>query len=452
MKRTLVLVLAATMLLALFAACAPAAADPTPAATPAPGTSATPAAEATPTPDAAAATIRVVSMFGGSDPNRESFEAAVKKFETETGNKVQNESATVDDAWKSRVLSDFEVGSDPDVIQMFTSSDSDPLISAGKIVSVEDIKAVYPEYAANMSDAAMANVQLKSPVDGKVYGVPTNGYWEAVFYNKALIKEAGYDAFPTDWNEFLKMCDALVAKGITPIAESLAGEPNYTFEFLLYNKTGPADLFTTMPKAAGDDAYNKYVEVLKNFKMFQDKKYYNANAVTASRDEAVKLVADGKAAMLFGGHWNRGGLEDATATADIDLAGFPTEDAAVRAHNTFVGGYSSGFMISKKAWDDPAKQKACVDFIMYVTADEPVATYAGASASPLKNVPALKDATPLTERCMTVMGTSVGMGSAAEDGWNTVARANLWANVAKVCAGAMTPEEAVDQFLADMAA
>jgi raffinose/stachyose/melibiose transport system substrate-binding protein len=401
-------------------------------------------------------------MFGGSDANKQNYDNAIAAYEQATGNTVQNESATADDVWTGSVLADFEVGSDPDVVQFWTLTPGNPLVEGKKVVSIDEIRAVYPEYASNISDGALAG--SASPVDGKTYAIPTNGYWEGTFYNKALLAQVGYDSFPENWTDFIALCDALKAAGITPIAESLQGEPNYTFEFLMANQVGSA-LPSSTPKELGDEASKHITKVLEHFKNFYDSGYYPANTTTLNRAEAVQLVADGKAAMMFGGHWNRGGLDTATAedgtvttqaaTDNIELFGFPTEDPAIRSANTFVGGYSSGFMITRKAWDDPAKRKACVDFVMSVTSDENITNYSGASASPLKVPGKLPeaDSTPLLERCRAVIAGGENIFPALEDTWTAPAREGfLYSDIALYCAGTLTADQVIQNLITANAA
>lgn len=61
-------------------------------------------------------------------------------------------SATADDTFKVRVITDFETGSEPDVLFFFNGSDSNNFIDSGKVVSIEDIRAEYPDYASNLDD------------------------------------------------------------------------------------------------------------------------------------------------------------------------------------------------------------------------------------------------------------------------------------------------------------
>ena len=131
--------------------------------------------------------ITVVTSYGGDDGNRSNYEAAIKSYEGTTGNKVLDASATSDEEWKSKVMTDFEAGTEPDVLFYFNGVDANPIIEAGKVVSLEDIRKEYPDYAGNMKE----DLLVPSPVDDKVYSVPVNGFWESLFINKKVLAEAG---------------------------------------------------------------------------------------------------------------------------------------------------------------------------------------------------------------------------------------------------------------------
>ena len=84
-------------------------------------------------------------------------------------------------------MTDFETGTEPDVLFYFNGNDSDAIVSAGKVVSLDEIRAAYPEFATNMKD----DMLVPSAVDGKVYSVPVNGYWESMYVNTKVLEAAG---------------------------------------------------------------------------------------------------------------------------------------------------------------------------------------------------------------------------------------------------------------------
>src|SRR5690606_38064527 len=68
-------------------------------------------------------------------------------------------------------------------------------------------------------------------VDGGLYAVPFDlgmvGFW----YNKELFAQAGIDAPPTTWDEFLEDVQTLKDAGITPIA--VGGQDKWPAHFYL---------------------------------------------------------------------------------------------------------------------------------------------------------------------------------------------------------------------------
>ena len=116
--------------------------------------------------------LKVVTSYGADDGNRKNYENAVAAYEASTGNRVLDDSSRASEEWRYKVFTDFETGSDPDVLFFFTNADAEPFIRAGKLVSIEEVRTMYPDYATNMKPAMIAQA-----ADGKHYAVPSTGYW-----------------------------------------------------------------------------------------------------------------------------------------------------------------------------------------------------------------------------------------------------------------------------------
>jgi ABC-type glycerol-3-phosphate transport system substrate-binding protein len=70
---------------------------------------------------------------------------------------------------------------------------------------------------AGLLEASPASLPKLSVQDGKQYYVPVAYDWEAVYYNKAVFAQYNLEP-PQTWDEFLQVCDTLLAKGVTPLA------------------------------------------------------------------------------------------------------------------------------------------------------------------------------------------------------------------------------------------
>ena len=317
-----------------------------------------------------AVTLNVVTSYGGDDGNRKNFENAVKAYEESTGNKVNDGSATSNEEWKAKVLTDFETGSEPDVLFYFTNADAEPFISAGKVVSLEEIRAEYPDYAGNMKDSMMAVA-----ADGKQYAVPSSGYWENMFVNKKVLEDCGVAVPGPDytWDQFLADCETIKEAGYTPIACSLVEVPHYWFEFTVMNN-GTVENHLDVPAAADDAAAAKWAAGLNDIKALYEAGYFPANTLTASDAETVELFNSGEAAYLIDGSWKVGYFtENAEDLNDFAIAYVPGKGE--RSASEAIGGISMGYFITTKAWNDPDKREAAVEFVSQLTSDEVLSTF-----------------------------------------------------------------------------
>lgn len=177
--------------------------------------------------------LDVVTTFAGEDTNSQNYQDGIAAWEKSSGNTVNDNSATSDETFKTTVISDFEMDAEPDVLFFFTGADANEFIDAGKVVSIEDIRKEYPEYASNMNDEKLP----ASLVDGKQYAVPTNGYWEAMFVNTKVLEDCGVEMPGEDytWDQFIKDCGKIKEKGYAPVAAALGNIPHYWWEYSIFN-------------------------------------------------------------------------------------------------------------------------------------------------------------------------------------------------------------------------
>ena len=390
-----------------------------------------------------AVTLNVVTSYGGDDGNRKNFENAVKAYEESTGNKVNDGSATSNEEWKAKVLTDFETGSEPDVLFYFTNADAEPFISAGKVVSLEEIRAEYPDYAGNMKDSMMAVA-----ADGKQYAVPSSGYWENMFVNKKVLEDCGVAVPGPDytWDQFLADCETIKEAGYTPIACSLVEVPHYWFEFTVMNN-GTVENHLDVPAAADDAAAAKWAAGLNDIKALYEAGYFPANTLTASDAETVELFNSGEAAYLIDGSWKVGYFtENAEDLDDFAIAYVPGKGE--RSASEAIGGISMGYFITTKAWNDPDKREAAVEFVSQLTSDEVLSTFVTTEVTALVNGAKPEGLNPLQQSAADANANITAIAGAVQDSLTAEARGDLFANVQNVVTGKMSAEDAVASAIA----
>lgn len=401
-------------------------------------------------PEAGPVELTVVTSYGGDDGNRGNYEAAVKAFEEATGNTIADASATSNEEWKAKVLTDFETGTEPDVLFFFTNADAEPFVSAGKVVDLATIRATYPEYASNMKDSMLAVA-----ADGKNYAVPSSGFWENMFVNKAVLADCGIEVPGPDytWDQFLADCETIKGKGYTPIACSLFEVPHYWFEFTVMNNGTMADQLAVPTvdadgKLVDDATSQKWVAALNDLKDLYEKGYFPKNTLTATDAETVQMFGDGDAAFLIDGSWKVGyfGTDYPDDLENYAISYVPAKGE--RKASEAIGGISMGYFITEKAWSDPAKQAAAVAFVEHMTSDETLSTFVTTEVTALKNGASPAGLNALQQSAADANANITGVVGAVQDTITSECKTDLFANVQNVVTGKMTAEDAVASAIA----
>jgi len=255
-------------------------------------------------------------------------------------------------------------------------------------VTIEEIREVYPDYAKDTYDWALEQVANQ---DGEMRAVPTTGFWEGMYCNKDLFDE--YDIpLPTDWDSFTFAIATFNENGIIPVSVSLTNVPHYWLEHLL--------LFT-----AGNDGYTStytlatktWIDGLSQFATLREMGAFPENTDTIDNNTAWELFNEKKAAMILEGNWFLASVEDQENTVVIPFPGLATQRAE---KNTVIGGMTTGFYITRRAWNNPEKRDAAVKYVMAQTSKEAVQKYwenGGGTVIAATEVEPLENKTPLAQ-------------------------------------------------------
>jgi ABC-type glycerol-3-phosphate transport system substrate-binding protein len=168
------------------------------------------------------ATISVVSLIPGSKPEAfAAFDDQVKQFEKANPSITVN---TQEYEWTGPTFAaQLAGGTLPDVFTIpFT--DGKTLIENGQLADITSLVKALP-YAAKFNPNVLNAAQDPS---GKIFGVPTAAYGNALHYNRALFTKAGLDPNkpPTTWAEVRK--DAKIISDKTGVAGYMQMSQNNT--------------------------------------------------------------------------------------------------------------------------------------------------------------------------------------------------------------------------------
>lgn len=142
--------------------------------------------------------------------------------------------------------------------------------------------------------------------DGKVYGLTWNHLAVGAFYNKDIFNEYGLE-IPTNWDEFLNVCETLKQNGVTPIVSDLGD--GWTSMYIINNAAGNLiygdnpdydEELISGSKKLTDPAW---VDIFTKIKYVYDQGYYGENPMGGKYEQSLSDFANGKGAMHIIGTW-----------------------------------------------------------------------------------------------------------------------------------------------------
>ncbi|MBQ6288460.1 MAG: carbohydrate ABC transporter substrate-binding protein [Clostridia bacterium] len=361
-------------------------------------------------------TLRTISCFAGLDGSAEEYVAILQHYESMTGNTVIDNSAVIDEAWKTDVLKDFAAGNEPDILFFFAAgADSAPILS--RVVSLEEINTAYPDMNLPENDI------LREP-DGKVYAVPVRGYWEGLYVHTDLFEQYGAP-LPKDWTSLLEAIKIFRENGIIPIAISLSDIPHYLAEMSLL-ACAPKEDLAARPKTF-EEVPASWLEAMSLIRELAEAGAFADNAWSTYESATTNLFLEKKAAMQMDGSWIQSsftyGMMDTLRVLPMPLHnGEGTADC-------YVGGVSMGFYLTRRAWES-GRRDAAVALLQELTSEESIAEL-GSSTLSGRLLDSAKD-----------MQAGRQMVSPLQDAMNIKAR-EVWLLecIPAVAEGTMTPEE-----------
>ncbi|KAB8286590.1 family 1 extracellular solute-binding protein [Bifidobacterium ramosum] len=206
--------------------------------------------------------------------------------------------------------------------------------------------------------------------DGKIYGMPTQAWMGFIVYNKDLVKAAGYDEFPTTWDDFITMGKKMKSNGVTyPFLEG-QGAFSYSFEALLgskYKAEGETEVDQKI--ADGKTTFAKeYLPVLNVWKKAIDEGILTPDSLSLTGDALNQAFLSNDLGMYTTGIWDAPTLQK--SGMNYGVAPFP----AYPGGEPFVAGaVDHGFAISAKS--SPEKQEAAKKLLRFINSETGLKLY-----------------------------------------------------------------------------
>ncbi|MFE3461492.1 ABC transporter substrate-binding protein [Nocardiopsis aegyptia] len=289
--------------------------------------------------------------------------------------------------------------------------------------------------------------------DGSLHMVPFEFQLEFFWYNSDLLEQAG-TGVPATLDDFPRMCEALRAEGITPIA--LDGQDHWPLERYLayypFRMTGPAyvqDLKNGQASFA-DPAGRAAVEWL--YDLGRAGCFAEGFSSTGYAD-AQALFTSGGAAVYNIGTWELSNLAteslDPAVRDSVDYFTLPTIDGAATGDDEYVTPSGIGMAVNARTYDPLVR-----DFLAFALGRYPEVYAATGALSPTRSAETTipDDATALYTRAVEQadeVGTAIAMP------WDTqldpATNTRLQQELTLLVQGSTTPDEFIETMDATLA-
>ena len=187
----------------------------------------------------------------------------------------------------------------------------------------------------------------------------------------------------------------------------------------------------------------KWVAALNDIKELYDLGYFPPNTLTATDEETVSLFGNGKAAFLVDGSWQVGHLGELYGDKIEDMAVRFVPAKGERKATEGIGGISMGYFITRKAWKDPEKRDAAVQFVEMLTSNEILSTFIKTEVTALIEGASPVGLNSLEQSAAETNAQLTEVSPAVQDAISAEAKSTLFTNIQKVVTGQMTAEKAV---------
>ena len=268
------------------------------------------------------------------------------------------------EAFKTKLTTVMQSGDPPDIFQSWGGGTFNQQVEAGLL---KDITADLEADAAWKESFAPGALGVYS-YQGKNYGVPWDMGMVGFWYNKDLFEQAGIDAPPATWAEFLEDVQALKDAGITPISigEGDKWPGMHFWNYLATRICGQAKFEDAMART-GSFTDPCFVEAGVKLQELLALEPFQEGFLGATHDEMQATFGNGQAAMELSGQWapstQAANAADTVGVANLGLFGFPAVEGGAGAGTDVVGG-GNGFAIGKNA------EPEAIDFVKYLTSVE----------------------------------------------------------------------------------
>lgn len=290
------------------------------------------------------------------------FQQLIADFEEAYPNIEIEASYMVNSELKKQMQINMLANNMPDIV-VFDSPDFATFAANGYLLDITEQMDEWGELE-NFYEGPLNSVTYKD----RIYGLPWYSNNLALYYNKAMLEEAGVEP-PATWEELEAACEKLTKDGVYGFGMALPKSEVGTFQYMPWLYSAGGDISDLTSDAA--------VKALDFITELVEKGYMSKECINWAHGDLEKAFIGEKVAMIEFGSWGVASLDNGGADFEWGVVPLPVDQKPV----TILGGYDVG--ISK----DCENVEAAMEFLKFIGSAEQVSAY----AESIGNIPVRKD-------------------------------------------------------------
>ncbi len=296
---------------------------------------------------------------------------------------------------------------------------------------------------AKWRDTFMPGCLDRYTYKGKVYGLPFAYFAYAVWYNKRMFAERGWEK-PKTWKEFLALCERIKRAGIAPLAFQgrYPGYAQMVIDAIYYRMAGRKRFYEQKNLVPGSFNNPEFIATLRLMQTIA-RKYFQKGAMGMTHTAAQQEFFLGRTAMIFCGAWLKSEMLG-KIPKDFRLGSFNFPAVEGGKGDPDAVSFGSGYYFVMKHSPHP---EIGVDFLRFMTSRKMAGAF-----SKQRDIPtAIKGASEgnlsddLQELVQMLKAAKTSFGQAPGEGFPEMEQ--YWSDYrAKLLENDITPEECARQL------
>ncbi|MCG8572939.1 MAG: sugar ABC transporter substrate-binding protein, partial [Spirochaetes bacterium] len=261
----------------------------------------------------------VINSMHSDQKLKEAFADLVEMFKQQNPDINVTVNTTAHEQFKPLLPSWLTSNNAPDVLTWFAAFRMQQYAMKDLLEPIDD---VFP--GGKFENEFPAAFRSPCSYDGKIYFMPQDWYWWAVYYNKEVFEKAGITETPKTWEDFIAACEKLKTANYAPIA--IGARDTWTaggwFDYMDAAVNG-GDFHVKLTKGEVKYTDPKVKETFKYLAELSKKGYIMDNATSYSWQEAANKLFNNEAGMYLMGQFIHDVAPD-DVKDNIDFFKFPT--------------------------------------------------------------------------------------------------------------------------------